>query len=595
MLLFNICVLIGAVLTPPSLRWLYSTCIALLCLYQIFRKDWLGLFIVTISLVALISSNIWQERSKSEITEQWYWDVEQHCAWTPRFTQDFYILLKTPQGNHKADLCQASKPLDRVPISLHHAHLFGDYREHQAFVKGVDALLYLPQASQPAPVLTQLDQYASWRFAYSIIKGDRSQWDERDRWLINYLGITHLFVVSGLHVGFVCLLALLCSRMLWRCSALIQYYVPSRAWLNGLLAAPLCFLYAGWSGFGEPAIRAAVMALVFLSVSALHHKVSLLNVLSLCAWLMLLQWPGRALDPSFWLSFAFVLLIGLLMSRVQRFGRLLWLQCLMSLFALLLTLGWQSSLSTLTVLVNLVLIPFVAFVWFPVALVSLLEFTCCHSTLLYAQLDRLLLWVYRRVEDPLYQVAAIQPNEDVTALVKLCLIGLAFWGVYWLPSRRAMGFMIMLLSAAILTPLPKTWQMQWYQDRFEVLYWQPSAHDVPVFSVPKMLSLNGLNIALNPSKDAIAEHALQDNWHLALLGDAKQADLLRAMQVQVLTMRQGERLSFYRDGAVWQVQSSDCYHLLNLVKTVACEHAEWLESVLNYPQFDTGGLGARAF
>lgn len=582
MLLFNICVLVGAVLTPPSLRWLYSTCILLLCLYQIFRKDWLGLFIVTISLVALISSNSWKEWSEDEIKEPLYWDVEHACLRSVSGFEPLSILVKSAQGVFKARYCSHQGGAQQVPVTLHYARLFGDYREHQAYVKGVDALVYLPkQAQSTARPEMLLDQYPSWRFAYSIIKGDRSRWDERDRWLVNYLGITHLFVVSGLHVGFVCLLALLLSRFVWRVNSVVRNYLYRRACLDWLIAVPLSFAYAYWSGMGEPAIRAALMALVFLSIKMTHHKVSLLTVLGLCAWLMLLQWPGRALDPSFWLSFSFVLLIALLLQRVSHYRRMLWMQCLMSLFALLLTLGWQSSLSALTVLVNLLLIPFVAFVWFPLSLVSLLEQSFYNTAYLYAYLDSVLLWIYKWVEAPLYQVASIAPKYEVTDLVKLLLIGLAFWGVFWLPSRRALGFLGLVFLGAIISPVEPVWTMQWYKDRHQVVSWQRVTDRQPVFDSPRLLQFGRVNVVLNPNKKSLAERALLEDWHLAVVEDQGHADLLRAMQVNVLSMREGERLSFYHSASQWQVESSDCYQILNLVKTVACEHAEWLESVLN--------------
>lgn len=581
MLLLNICVLVGAVLTPPSLRWLYSTCIALLCLYQIIRKDWLGLFIVTISLVALIGGNSWREWPKLEINEGSYWDVEYRCLHLSDAFEDLSVLVKSAQGMQRAALCRAKSSHQVIPVTLHYAQLFGDYREHLAYVKGVDALFYLPRQAEQQKEPLSLDRYSSWRFAYSIIKGDRSQWDERDRWLINYLGITHLFVVSGLHVGFVCMLALLLSRLVWRYVKVLHRVAQRRTWLDWLMAVPSSFAYAYWSGLGEPAIRAALMALLFLTIKAVNHRVSLFHVLGVCAWLMLLQWPGRALDPSFWLSFSFVLLIALLLVRVNTRGRMLWMQCLMSLFALLLTLGWQPSLSVLTVLVNLILIPFVAFIWFPGALTSLLECTWFGTTYLYSVFDHVLLWFYQWIEVFLYNTMAIIPRHDVTVWFKALLIGLAFWCVFWLPSRRALAALGLLCIGATVLPLSENWNVQWYQDRGQVVYWQQDQGREKWFSTPGLLAMGSLNVALNPSKKALAEQALKEDWHVAVMDDVKHADLLRAMQVKVLTMRAGERISFYHKASRWQVHSSDCYQILNLVKTVACEHAEWLESVLN--------------
>lgn len=95
----------------------------------------------------------------------------------------------------------------------------------------------------------------------------------------------------------------------------------------------------------------------------------------------------------------------------------------------------------------------------------------------------------------------------------------------------------------------------------------------------------------------VARAAIVNDWRLAILSEQRVAEkgLLEAMSVPVIHLQPSEKLYISFAQGIWEAESSDCYQLLNVLKTVACEHAELLESVLNYSQLETGGLGVRAF
>lgn len=597
MLLLNICVLVGAVLTPPSLRWMYSTHIIMLCLYQIHRKDWWGLIFVSISIVCLISSNPWKDWGVQEKAEQYYWNVTKQCLLAPSSTTNYLVYVKSKTGAYMSRSCDESDASQAlILIKPYFAELFGSYPAHRAFIKGADLMIYLDHDINQPDAPSALDQYPSWRFAYSIIRGDRSAWDERDRWLINYLGLTHLFVVSGLHIGFVCMLVVWGCRVIW-CrvrAARIMFY--QRARLEFVAVVPLCVCYALWSGAGEPAIRACLMAVIFFALRAKAQYVSLYPVLLFSAWIMLLFWPGRALDPSFWLSFSFVALISLLIKRLERCGRLLLMQCFLSLFALLLTLGWQQSVSGLTVLANIVMVPFVAVIWFPVSLLSYALNEWLSWTWLYGALDSGLVWFFDATESYLYGDIFVLPRDDTSTWVKLSLLTVAAFAVYWFPLRRGIFALGLLSITAISIPEEVQWRYLWQKDHYGVSQYRNLGHGVVSYDRQVLAKLGGIDMAINLPKAHIAHQALKENWQLAITNKgAVVSNVLHKMNVSTIEMKNGEKIRFYFDNGVWRVKSSTCYHLLNVVKTVACEHAELLESVLNYSQIDTGGLGVRAF
>tara|TARA_R110001606_G_scaffold166120_1_gene310598 strand:- start:718 stop:1455 length:738 start_codon:yes stop_codon:yes gene_type:complete len=71
------------------------------------------------------------------------------------------------------------------------------------------------------------DGFNSWRFSKALLLGQDDLWSERDTWVIRTLGLAHLFVVSGLHVGFMFAIGCLISRTVWR-------VLPNRILLSGV-------------------------------------------------------------------------------------------------------------------------------------------------------------------------------------------------------------------------------------------------------------------------------------------------------------------------------------------------------------------------
>lgn len=597
MLLLNICVLAGAVITPPSLRWVYSTHIILLCLYQFYRKDWWGVLFVVISIISLISSKVWVSKEIESKVGPFYWNAAEHCLQAPSPFLDLTAYVKSKTGSLMVRSCQKSAPVaELVEVSPSFAKLFGTYQERTAYVKGADLMVYVGQLHLPGRLSNELDRYASWRFAYSIIRGDRNGWNERDRWLVNYLGLTHLFVVSGLHIGFVCLLGIWGSRILWRCVSLFRQLTVKRAILDFLVVVPLSISYALWSGAGEPAVRASLMAIMFFAVRAKAHNVSIFSVLTFSAWLMLLLWPARALDPSFWLSYVFVALIAMLAGREIRGGRIIIMQAFLSLFALLLTLGWQQSLSGLTLIANVVMVPFVGIVWFPTSLLSFWLNEMTSWTWLYQQLDRVLVWLFSVVEPYIFSDIFLLPRSDSSLGIKLALIVIAFFAVYWFPLRRSIVVLCLTCVAALSFSYTPQWNYLWVKDRYGVVQYYREGGKVLSYDDRPQIKLGSVTIALNLPDKHIAHQALENGWQLALIDKEQSAKhLLRKMKVSTMEMTEGEEIRIFTDSGIWQVESSTCYQLLNLLKTGACEHAELLESMLNYSQFDTGGLGVRDF
>ncbi|MGI9251710.1 MAG: DNA internalization-related competence protein ComEC/Rec2 [Pseudohongiellaceae bacterium] len=259
----------------------------------------------------------------------------------------------------------------------------------------------------PAIALTRLRQQLASMFQRSVAELDNpglvmalvlgtqsavtpEQWDT-----FNATGTTHLFVVSGLHVGLVAGFVFVLLRLLWTLSPWLSHRLPAQqaAALGGLLAA---FGYGAISGFGLPAQRALIMLACVLASHLGGVSLAASLRLLVAAALVLSINPLSATGAGFWLSF---IAVAALLSqtwgqargeaRSQTRGdastnpaRSVWhpLQIAQNLLlpqwriAVALAvplLFWTQSMSLLAPLVNLLAIPLMGLLVLPLSLLAL--------------------------------------------------------------------------------------------------------------------------------------------------------------------------------------------------------------------------------
>ena len=232
------------------------------------------------------------------------------------------------------------------------------------------------RASLKARILRLAQNPATAGIIVALVLGDGSGLSEAQRELFQQTGTNHLFVISGLHIGLICLLAYGLTLALCKQIPPLMLYAPAQkiALLPALAAAGA---YAAISGFGLPAQRAVVMAAVFMlgSLFNLKQPVSLRFLLAAAAVLSLN--PLSFLGMGFWLSFMAV--GALLLARQPGSGPAgvqTWLAgSLRSQLAVAMALAaplllWTGQLSMLGPLVNLAAIPLVGFVIVPLCLLA---------------------------------------------------------------------------------------------------------------------------------------------------------------------------------------------------------------------------------
>ncbi len=122
-------------------------------------------------------------------------------------------------------------------------------------------------------------------------------------------GVFHVFAINGLHVGLVTWVVLIVLRLV---------RIPRR-WC-AVAAIPLLVLYVFATGAHPGAVRALVMACVWLIGRMLVRPTDALNTLAAAALVILVCAPTQLLDGGFILSFSVVLAIVTLTPRIE--GRL---------------------------------------------------------------------------------------------------------------------------------------------------------------------------------------------------------------------------------------------------------------------------------
>jgi len=159
-----------------------------------------------------------------------------------------------------------------------------------------------PLASEP-PLAD--DERAAGGLLRALVTGERERLTSDVRRTFEQAGLSHLLAVSGLHVGFVFGAVKLVLAWLLR-------RARSRRWLRsaepvsvgvGMLAA---LAYAGLTGFGLPALRAAAMGLAGAFALLAGRPGARWNALAGAGWICLVSDPASLFEPSLWLSFSAV-------------------------------------------------------------------------------------------------------------------------------------------------------------------------------------------------------------------------------------------------------------------------------------------------
>jgi len=196
--------------------------------------------------------------------------------------------------------------------------------------------------------------------------GDSSQWVYKHRRILAQTGTQHLFVISGLHIGLVA----------WLCARLFHYIGLS--YQPRLVAAFGCsFMFAALAGFSLSVQRALLMIGCYILLALCRRSAASYSGFSVALALVLVINPLAGGDQGFWFSFAAVAVLVLSQygdvywaNKQKWFGLLVTFRVQACLFMGLapLVLSLSGELPALSVMVNLVAIPWLSLLVVPLLL-----------------------------------------------------------------------------------------------------------------------------------------------------------------------------------------------------------------------------------
>ena len=320
-------------------------------------------------------------------------------------------------------------------------NIAGFDKELYLFHNGIDGIAIIKpnstinKLSQPSSYLSlgavrqslhqQLNQLTNKGFFQAIVLGQRQSISTEQEERFQQLGISHLVAISGLHISIIAGFFFILARQL---AALVV--TTFRMNLSPLHCAVVmsciaAFVYSALAGFAIPTQRALIMWLVVSGAFLMYRSLPFYYSLMIALLLTLVLFPLSVLSVSFWMTYAAMSIICLVLFGRQQKQH--WLLSMLkiqvaitgitSLFALL----FFQQLTLLGLLVNVIIIPVFSFFFLPMLFFSLIVFIIFDSRLLLDYLDSAVTYLWNILEK-------ISPLVDILVF-KVHIPGWAFIGI----------------------------------------------------------------------------------------------------------------------------------------------------------------------
>lgn len=213
-------------------------------------------------------------------------------------------------------------------------------------------------------------------YVLSLALGEKSRLSPVQRETLAFTGLSHLFSISGLHLGMIAAFAYAIISGIYRRSTALLIWQPVQK-TAPFLCLPFVILYLILSGGALPTIRASFMLGVAAVLALINYRTRPGAVLLLAAALILIADPLALLSASFHLSFAGVGSLLLVLPVWHRRFHPGWRKTLLLLFltsytACLATTPfalWHfHTLAPAAVFNNIFAVPLVSFIVLPLSL-----------------------------------------------------------------------------------------------------------------------------------------------------------------------------------------------------------------------------------
>lgn len=253
-----------------------------------------------------------------------------------------------------------------IPYSFNREHYDKAMRIHGRYK--VNDYQVIKQGWHVNQMLEMIDTYIrenmpnSLPYVKTMVLADNADIEEETLQAINHAGISHLFAVSGLHIGLLVFMMKKGLTMIWK--------HPHSS--DAILIAFLGF-YMIITAFSPSVVRASLMV-VFVMVN--HYgkwKLDIIDMLSLIFIALLLVHPFYYLQLGFQLSFLmtfFILLGKPLLHSDDKILSALKVSCFAFFASLPIVVSLNQSINLLTIFYNVFFVFFVMFAMLPLAYIT---------------------------------------------------------------------------------------------------------------------------------------------------------------------------------------------------------------------------------
>lgn len=195
-------------------------------------------------------------------------------------------------------------------------------------------------------------------YLYTMIIGDKSFLDEEVLNKYRENGVTHLFAISGMHIG---LFALILSKVFKKCK--VSNHVAS------VLTTIFIWFYAFLAGFGASVMRATLLFSLLTIDKMMDLKLDKLKILFLTGFILIMYRYNIVLDVGF--IFSFVTTFGLIYaSKILSKHKVLGTSLIAGAFSLPITINSFYKFNIASILFNLIFIPYVSTIVYPLCLLT---------------------------------------------------------------------------------------------------------------------------------------------------------------------------------------------------------------------------------
>lgn len=305
---------------------------------------------------------------------------------------------------------------------------------------------------------------SSWIAALAL--GIRNEVTVEGWKILRNTGTNHLMAIAGLHIGFMCGFIYAVVNKVWRSMPILCLRFPAQH-AGGLAAVLMAVIYSMLAGFSLPTQRACFMVVIFFLISLFRRQVVIWHVWSLTLISVLVFNPLNVLTESFWLSFGAVALIIFAMSgRLAptglwwKWGRIQWVLT----FGLIpLSLWFFQEFSCVSILANLIAIPWVGFLIVPCIFLGMfvLLFSMKYGSWILMWADKLLiiLWKFLTYLSSLSWAVWYHTIPNLFMLLLACISVVVLLVPVGFPGRwfGLLGLMVIFLYQPLKPAFGEAW------------------------------------------------------------------------------------------------------------------------------------------